>query len=270
MLSESDVFELYRKASTELPPDVVEGLETARGNEKGRPKEILGRILENVSLAKEESKPICQDTGIPVFYVKSDGGQSEREIRETIERATEKATASIPLRPNAVDPVSGKVYGNRPVIHFEESDKPAVDLLMKGGGSENVSGIYSLPDPGLKAGRNLDGVRKCVLDAVVKAQGEGCPPYILGVAIGGSVEEVAHLSKRQLLRKIKDENGDSELGKFEKELLREINRLGIGPSGLGGRTTALGVKVTKSLRHPASFFVGIAFACWALRRASYG
>ncbi|UCC91255.1 MAG: fumarate hydratase, partial [Candidatus Aenigmatarchaeota archaeon] len=159
---------------------------------------------------------------------------------------------------------------NKPVIHFEESDKFGVELLMKGGGSENVSGIYSLPDPELKADRDIEGVRKCVLDAVMKAQGEGCPPYILGVALGGSLEEVANLSKRQLLRKLDDENDDSELVKFEKELLREINKLGIGPSGLGGKTTALGVKVTKSLRHPASFFVGIAFSCWALRRASYG
>ncbi len=270
MLSEKDVFELYRKASTELPSDVIEGLERAKENEKGRSKDILEKILENVSIAKRNSKPICQDTGIPIFYVKNDGKQSEKEIGEIIDKATKKATDEIPLRPNAIDSVSGKVSGNKPVIHFEESDNFGIDLLMKGGGSENVSRIYSLPDSELKADRDIEGVRKCVLDAVMKAQGKACPPYILGIATGGSLEEVAHLSKRQLLRKLNDENDDSELEIFENEMLQEINKLGIGPSGLGGKTTALGVKVTKSLRHPASFFVGVSFGCWALRRASYG
>lgn len=270
MLSEKDVFELYRKASVELPSDVVEGLERAKENEKGRSKEILEKILENVSIAKRNSKPICQDTGIPIFYVKNDGKQSEKEIGEIIDQATKKATDEIPLRPNAIDSISGKVSGNKPVIHFEESDKFGIDLLMKGGGSENVSRIYSLPDERLGANRDIKGVRKCVLDAVIKAQGKGCPPYILGIATGGSLEEVAHLSKRQLLRKLNDENDDSELKKFEKELLQEINKLGIGPSGLGGKTTALAVKAAKSYRHPASFFVGISFGCWAHRRQSYG
>jgi fumarate hydratase class I len=270
MLTEEKVGDLYRKASTELPSDVVRGLETAKGNEKGRAKEILGKILENVSLARRGSRPICQDTGTPVFYVKRDAKQSESEIRGIIERATAKATSSIPLRHNAVDSVPGIVSGNSPLIHFEESDSFGIDLLMKGGGSENVSRIYSLPDSELKAKRDLGGVRKCILDSIVKAQGKACPPYILGVALGGSLEEVAHLSKKQLLRDLNDVNGDSELEKFEKETLQEINKLGIGPSGLGGETTALAVKVTKSPRHPASFFVGIAFGCWALRRAGYG
>lgn len=270
MLTERVVVDLYRKASAELPSDVVKRLERAKGNEKGRSKKILGKILENVSIAEREKKPVCQDTGIPVFYVKRDGKQSEKEIREIIEKATKKATDEIPLRPNAVDPVSGKVCGNKPLIHFEESEKFGIDLFMKGGGSENFSRVYSLPDPELKASRNLEGVRKCVLDAVMKAQGNACPPYVLGVAIGGDIEEVTHLSKKQLLRNLDDSNKDKELERLEKELLEEINRLGIGPSGLGGRTTSLGVKVTKSFRHPASFFVGIAFSCWALRRASYG
>lgn len=269
MLRERDVAGLYMKASTELPPDVFRALEKAVSGEEGAPKEILERVLENASLAREGRKPICQDTGTPIFYVESDGKQSEREIREIIERATDRATMEIPLRPNAVDPVSGEVKGNVPVIHYRESGRLRIDLLMKGGGSENVTSVYSLPDERLEAGRDMEGVRRCVLDAVMKAQGKGCPPYVIGVAIGGSVEEVSHLSKRQLLRRLDDRNEDRGLAKAESGLERQINMLGIGPAGLGGKTTALGVKISKSFRHPASFFVGVAFSCWALRRASY-
>ncbi|MEE9323643.1 MAG: fumarate hydratase [Candidatus Aenigmarchaeota archaeon] len=271
MLTEKIIVDLYRKCATELPSDIIDGLKKSmekEGSENAR--EVLGRILENVEIAREESRPICQDTGIPIFYVETDGKQSEEQIRKMVEKATVEATDDIPLRPNAVDPVSSEVAGNRPVIHFKESDKLKIDLMMKGGGSENVSKVYSLPDSGLKANRDIRGIKKCVLDAVVKAQGKGCPPYIIGVAIGGSIEEVAHLSKKQLLRKLDDRNDDSELKKLEEGLLEEINKLGIGPSGLGGKTTALGVKATKSYRHPASFFVGIAFSCWALRRHLHG
>ena len=137
---------------------------------------------------------------------------------------------------------------------------------MKGAGSENISLVYSLPDVNLKANRDLSGVRKCVLDAVVKAQGKGCPPYIIGVGIGGGFEEVAGLAKKQLMRKLDESNEDEVLDKLEKELLEEINKLGIGPLGLGGKATALGVKVGKTYRHPGSFFVSVSFGCWAFRR----
>ncbi len=262
------IVDLYRKTATELPEDVFSVLERAKNAEDGGGKEILSKILENSNMAKSNSKPICQDTGIPIFYVKRPPENSEKELREIIDGATVIATDKIPLRPNAVDSLTDKNLGNRPIIHFEESGKLEIDLMLKGGGSENVSAIYKLPDSNLNAGRNLDGVRKTVLDTVFKAQGKGCPPYIVGVAISGSMEEAMHLSKKQLLRKLDDVNSNPDLKEFEETVLGEINELGIGPLGLGGRTTALGVKAAVSPRHPASFFVGISIGCWCMRRQS--
>jgi len=265
-----EVITLYRKAATELPEDVTLALEKGdREEDDNTGKEILAKILENIKAAKLESKPICQDTGIPIFYVKYPKGHSQQELKKIIEEATDAATEEVPLRPNAVDCLTDKNVGNKPIIHFEESEgEIKIDLMLKGGGSENVSAIYQLPNTEIKAHRNLDGVRRCVLDAIFKAQGKGCPPYVIGISIAGSVEEAAHLSKQQLLRKISDENENSELRDFEKNVLEEVNQLGIGPLGLGGRATAMTVKITSGLRHPASFFVGISIGCWCMRRAS--
>lgn len=272
MITEKAILDLYLKASTVLPPDVRRRMELCMKSEKGNAKSALDKMLENARIAGETSRPMCQDTGTPIFYVRHGKSQTEKDIAHVIKKATVKANVAIPLRPNAIDALTGKVYGNSPVIHFEESEKgkTGIALLMKGGGSENVSCVYSLPDAKLNADRDIDGFRKCVLDAVFRAQGKACPPYVLGVAVGGTIEEVAHLSKKQLLRELDDTNDDKELGKLEKRLLAGINKLGIGPSGLGGKTTALAVKIAKTQRHPASCFVGVAFSCWALRRAKYG
>jgi len=140
---------------------------------------------------------------------------------------------------------------------------------MKGGGSENVSKIYKLPDTNLKADRTIEGIKKCVLDAVFQAQGKGCPPYLIGVAVGGTIGETALLAKKQLLRNINDSNEDKELDKIEKDLLEKINKLGIGPLGLGGKTTALAVKMTKCYRNPPSYFVAISIGCWATRKGKW-
>jgi fumarate hydratase class I len=155
-----------------------------------------------------------------------------------------------------------------PVLHFEPSpdDRLHVHLLLKGGGSENIGRLYSLPDRETGAGRDGAGIRAVVLDAVVKAQGLGCPPTIIGVGVGGSRDEVIALAKRQLLRPLADCSPNPEAAALEAELLRAVNRLGIGPAGLGGKTTALGVKVGVAYRHPASFFVDVSFCCWACRR----
>jgi len=241
MLTKEVILELYRRCATELPEDVARKLSEAFDREKNdNAKDILKTIIENIELAKDERKPICQDTGTPFFYVRHPCGMSQEKMRNVIEEATKEATEKIPLRPNAVDPISGENIGNKPVIHFEESDRLRIDLLMKGGGSENVSCTYSLPNNELKANRDIDGVKRCVLDAVFRAQGKGCPPYIIGVAIGGSIEEVSHLSKKQLLRNLYDSNDDEVLNKMETEILADINKLGIGPMGLGGETTAIG------------------------------
>ncbi len=263
------IISLYRKAATELPKDITVALEKAKEEENNKiGKEILTKILDNINKANAESKPICQDTGIPFFYIRHPKDYSQEELRKIINDATLVATEEIPLRPNAVDCLTDENLGNKPIIYFEESEELEIDLMLKGGGSENVSAIYQLPNNEINAERNLDGVRKCILDAIFKAQGRGCPPYIIGVAIGGSIEEVAHLSKKQLLRKIEDENPISGLRDFEKNVLDDVNQLGIGPLGLGGKMTALGIKITSAPRHPATFFVGISIGCWCLRRQS--
>lgn len=263
MLTRGDVVGLYRKATTELPQDIRAKLEAAAAGEEGAAKEALRVILENTRMAMEERKPICQDTGTPVFYVKLLPGESQREALAVIEAATDEATKAKMLRPNALQPLTGKVMGNRPEVHFEESDEASVDLILKGGGSENTTRIYALPNTELGAGRDIGGVKKCVLDAVYRAQGGGCPPYIVSVAIGGSFEGAAALAKKQLLRSL-----DETPTPLEAELLKKINGLGIGPMGLGGATTAIGVKAGEIPHHPASFFVCVSFGCWALRRAS--
>lgn len=270
MITKEILLDMYMRCSTQIPKDIEERLRESNKNESSDiAKSVLNTVLENIDVARTESKPICQDTGTPIFYVCHPQMFSQKEMSSLIKEATIDAGEMIPLRPNAVEPISGKNIGNSPIMHFEESDRFRIDLLMKGGGSENISSIYSLPDTELKAKRDLEGIKKSVLDAVFRAQGKGCSPYVIGVAIGGNIEEVAHLSKKQLLRNLNYPNEDKVLNKLETELVRDINRLGIGPMGLGGKTTALGVNVTKSYRHPASFFVGISFGCWALRRSSY-
>ncbi len=269
------IVELYRKVATSLPPDVEEALKSAlplevEGSTAGS---SLSVILENIKRARETARPMCQDTGVPVFYVKVPFGLSQNELKNTIIEATREATQKVPLRPNAVDIITDKNSGDNtgdgfPVIYFEEipSGSLVIDLMLKGGGSENAGQTYKLPLEELGAERSLNGVRKCVLDAIQKAQGRGCPPYIVGVGIGAAKDQVARLAKEQLMRKLTDVNKSEELARFENQLLTEINELGIGTMGLGGRKTALGVKVGVNHRHPASYFVDVSLGCWAMRR----
>jgi fumarate hydratase class I len=269
------IVELYKKVATSLPPDIEESLKSALSTEvEGSTGRLsLSFILDNIRLARETVRPICQDTGVPVFFLKVPVGLSQIELKDTILDATRIATAKVPLRPNAVDVISGKNSGDNtgqgfPVIYFEESPGSTltIDLMLKGGGSENVGQLYKLPVEDLKARRDLEGVRICVIDAVAKAQGRGCPPYILGIGIGASKDQVTKLAKEQLMRKLNDKNRVEELADLEERLLREINELGVGPQGLGGRTTALGVKLGVNHRHPASYFVDVSVSCWANRR----
>lgn len=242
-------------------------------DEGSQAKESMTIILESIRLSRQTSRPICQDTGMPVFFVKIPKGLSHKDIKETILEALRLATAKVPLRPNAVDVITEKNTGDNtgigfPTIYFEESEDTSliIDLMLKGSGCENQGNTYKLPDPKLNAERDLEGIRKCVLDAVQRAQGKGCPPYTVGVGIGGSKDQVAKLAKEQLLRKLPDKNSYDSLRSLEEKLLREINLLGIGPLGLGGVSTSIGVKIGVNHRHPASYFVDISIACWANRR----
>lgn len=269
--------ELIRRASTDLPADVERALREAHAREApgSAAASTLAAILENVALARQRSQPICQDTGTPIFHVRYPAGMRAGELEAKMREAVAEATRRAYLRPNAVDSLTGRNSGNNlgigfPVFHFEEAapDAPLeVALLLKGGGSENVSIQYSLPYEPLKAGRDLEGVRRVVLDAVHRAQGEGCAPGILGVCIGGDRGTGYTFAKMQLLRPLDDINPVPELAALEERLLRECNELGVGPMGFGGKTTVLGVKIGTAHRLPASFFVTIAYMCWACRRA---
>jgi fumarate hydratase, class I len=271
-----EILELIRFTSTNLAPEVEKKLREALDAEEpgSAARGAMETILKNVEMTRRNSTPICQDTGTPIFYVHYPEGWSPRKLREQIKEAVVQATKKSYLRPNAVDSLNGKNTGNNlgddhfPTIHFEEADDDqlVIDLMLKGGGCENVGAQYSLPDNRVKAGRDLAGVRRTVLDAVHQAQGEGCAPGFLGVAIGGDRGTSYLASKEVLLRKVEDTNPDSDLAALEDQITREANELGVGPMGFGGKSTVLGTKITSTHRLPASFFVTISYMCWAYRR----
>ena len=267
---------LIRETSSSLPEDVLKALKAAqRKKRKGSSAAVvLKTILDNCAIAAKRGTPLCQDTGTLTFFV--DERLRRKVTPAVIRKAVASATEKGYLRKNTIDSITGKSYDDNvcegaPVIHY--CDRRGVTLVMKGGGSENMSRQYSLPDAPLGAGRDLEGVRKCILDAVQKIQGYGCAPGILGVCIGGDRATGFEVAKEQLLRPLdeskgrgKREEGRGEILKLEKRLLKEANGLGIGPMGLGGKTTLLGVKIAARSRVPASFFVTIAYMCWACRR----
>lgn len=271
----SAILELVRRTACEIPDDVKDALQQALKTEKpGSGAELcLSRFLENIGMAKANTAPLCQDTGTPIFHIHHPQGQSTRELTDIIHHVLEQATQKQYLRPNAVDPVTGQNSGINvgagfPQTFFFEWDKPRLEigLMLKGGGCENVGAQYSLPYEVLDAGRDLEGVRRVVLDAVRRAEGKGCPPGILGVCIGGDRGSGYIDSKKQLFRLLSDENPLPALAELERRILDDANQLGIGPLGLGGKTTLLGVKIGTQHRLPASFFVTISYMCWEHRR----
>jgi fumarate hydratase class I len=272
-----EIVEFIRRTSTDLPQDVETRLRAAVDEEKpgSAAHGALETVLKNVELSRKNSTPICQDTGTPIFYVHYPEGWSTRKLRDMIRNAMVEATKKSYMRPNAVDAIYDKNSGNNlggedfPYIHFEEVDADApltIELMLKGGGCENVGAQYSLPDNGLGAGRDLAGVRKVVLDAVQRAQGQGCAPGILGVAIGGDRGSSFARSKEILFDKIGERNRDPEVAKLEERLTDEANKMGIGPMGFGGQTTVIDTKITGMHRLPASYFVSVSYMCWAYRR----
>ncbi len=270
------ILELVRLTSTDLPPDVEKKLRESRGQETegSAAQGALDTILNNVEMARKNSTPICQDTGTPIFYVSYPEGWSTRKLTAQIQNAVIQATEKSFLRPNSVNTVTGKNTGNNsgdehyPSIHFQETegDKLTIDLMLKGGGCENVSIQYKLPDVSLSADRDLDGVRKTALDAVTKAQGKGCSPGALGIAIGGDRGSSYAASKEALFRQLDDENLDPTLAGLENKITDQANQLDIGPMGFHGKTTVLGTKIKNLHRLPASYFVSISYMCWAFRR----
>ncbi|MGB9854354.1 MAG: fumarate hydratase [Candidatus Bathyarchaeales archaeon] len=265
-------FNLLKQAVIYLPNEVKEALRKAYMEEASEAGKIqLGAILENVELAEKHKVPMCQDTGIISFYVKAGADvKGLGMVEDALVKATRRATREIPLRPNAVDPINNKNSGDNtgrfmPYMEWEiaAGDSLELTVMPKGGGSENVSAFgVLLPGEGFKA------LKKFVVDAVVKAGAQPCPPIILGVAFGGGADVAMKLAKKALLRPLNEPNPNPELDKLEKELLEAVNMTGIGPMGLGGKTTALRVHVDYAFRHTASFPVAVAFNCWAARKAS--
>lgn len=270
-----ELLELVRRTSTDLPNQVEERLKTALATEEpgSAARTALETILKNVAMTRKNSTPICQDTGTPIFFVHAPASIDKDELTRQMRAAIELATQQSYLRPNAVHPITGRNTGNNlgdeffPTIHFQRSkgDEFTIDLILKGGGCENVGAQYSLPNDELKAGRDLDGVRRAALDAVFRAQGEGCAPGFLGIAIGGDRGTSYTASKEVMLRDPDDRNQDADLDELENRITSEANEMGIGPMGFGGKTTLLGTKITSTYRLPASFFVTISYMCWAYR-----
>ncbi|HEY5271424.1 MAG TPA: fumarate hydratase [Anaerolineales bacterium] len=272
----NEIIELIRRTSSDLPKDVEDQLRASVEREApgSAARGALETIIKNVELSRKNSSPICQDTGTPIFYVKHPVGWSTLQLKQQIRTALAEATKRSYMRPNAVDAVYDRNSGNNlggddfPYIHFEEveGDELTIELMLKGGGCENVGAQYSLPDGRLEAGRDLAGVRKVVLDTVQKAQGQGCAPGILGVSIGGDRGTGYVKSKEVLLDKIGMRNPDPKLAELEDRLTAEANTLGIGPMGFGGQTTVIDTKITGLSRLPASYYVTISYMCWAYRR----
>jgi len=274
----ASLLELITQTSTNLPPDVRAAMSIAGADETPdtQSSQALNIILGNIDMAHDDEGPICQDTGMPTFFVHTPVGVNQIRIRKAIHEAVAEATRRGKLRPNSVDSLTGKNSGNNlgdetPVIHFEqwEQDQIEVRLILKGGGCENKNIQYSLPcdlDHLGRADRNLEGVRKCLLHAVWQAQGQGCAPGALGVCIGSDRAHGYDLAKQQLLRTLDDVNPNSQLARLEAEVMDEANRLGVGAMGFGGKVSLIGCKIGAANRLPASFFVSVAYDCWAFRR----
>ena len=275
---QKSLVELITETSTNLPPDVRAAMGMAGANEtpNTQASQALNIIFSNIDMAEEDAGPICQDTGMPTFYVHTPVGVNQIEIKKAIRAAVGEATRLGKLRPNSVDSITGANSGDNlgpetPVIHFEqwEQDEIEVKLMLKGGGCENKNIQYSLPanlDKLGRADRNLEGVRKSLLHAVWQAQGQGCAPGALGVCIGSDRAHGYDVAKQQLFRTLDDVNPDPRLAGLEERVMREANELGIGAMGFGGNVSLIGCKIAAANRLPASFFVSVAYECWAFRR----
>ncbi|MCS7124321.1 MAG: fumarate hydratase [Candidatus Bathyarchaeota archaeon] len=269
---ENAAFNLIKQAVIYLPEDVKQSLKKAYEEETSEAgKTQLKAILDNIELAEKYQAPICQDTGTIIFYIRAGAEVKDLDkVEGALVNATRRATKEIPLRPNAVDPFTQKNSGDNtgrfiPYINWEivPGDTLELTVMTKGGGSENVclTGM-------LVPGEGVNGLKKFVIESIIKAGAQPCPPTIVGVAMGGGADIAMKLAKKALLRPLNEPNPNPEIAKLEKELYEAANMTGIGPMGLGGKTTVLGVHVEYAYRHPASFPAAVAFNCWAARRAA--
>jgi fumarate hydratase class I len=275
----SSMLDLVIQTSTNLPADVRAAMSEAMAKETAgtQSSSSLDVIATNIDMATEWEGAICQDTGMPTFEIHTPAGANQVVMQKEIEEAVAEATKLGKLRPNSVDSITGKNSGNNlgpgtPVLHWnqwENDDEIEVKLLLKGGGCENMNIQYSIPCelPHLgRVDRSMDGVRKCILHAIWQAQGQGCSPGAIGVCIGGDRTGGYNCAKQQLFRPLDDLNSDARLAALEQYIMTTANTLRIGTMGFGGDVTLIGCKVAAQNRLPASFFVSVAYNCWAFRR----
>lgn len=274
----NSLLELITQTSTNLPPDVRAAMAAVTGEETPgtQSSQALNIILANIDMAAGDEGPICQDTGMPTFVIHTPVGVNQIQIKKAVREAVAEATRRGKLRPNSVDSLTGANSGDNlgpetPVMHFEqwEQDEVEIKLILKGGGCENKNIQYSLPcslDRLGRADRNLEGVRKCILHAVWQAQGQGCAPGAVGVCIGSDRAHGYDLAKNELFRTLDDVNPNPTLARLEAEIMEQANKIGVGAMGFGGNASLIGCKITAANRLPASFFVSVAYDCWAFRR----
>ena len=271
--------DLITDTSSNLPPDVRKAIKIAQQSESNgtRSAMALETIATNIDMACDNVGPICQDTGMPTFFIHTPVGANQIEMKQWIREAISESTKAGILRSNSVDSLTGKNSGDNlgagtPVMHWEQwenNDEIEVKLILKGGGCENKNIQYSLPmelDHLGKAGRTIDGIRKCILHAVWQAQGHGCAIGAVGVCVGGDRASGYEHAKMQLFRMIDDVNPNTELAALEKYVMENANKLKIGTMGFGGNSTLIACKIGAQNRLPASFFVSVAYDCWAFRR----
>lgn len=262
--------ELLRIAATELPTEYLEEIQKQQTLTQGAVgKSQLENIIEDIQIARDLSKPMCQDTGIVAFLVRvGDEFPVRSNLKSILVEATKQATIEVPLRPNAVDMFKGNTGNNVglngyvPIIYFDlvKGNELEIIAMPKGGGSTNIAAHRML-----KPGLGMKGVKQFVIEAVAKAGSLGCPPYFVGVGIGGGEDLCMRLAKNALLKPFNKRSDNPQVAEIESELLEKVNQLGIGAMGLGEGPSVLDLHIEMAARHPASLPVGVVLSCWALR-----
>ncbi|MBS3816902.1 MAG: fumarate hydratase [Candidatus Thermoplasmatota archaeon] len=268
---EDNLVEAIREAVTSVTGETEEALRSAKEvEEKEGPQVQLDAILENIEVGKDEKRPICQDTGTQTFFIEAgEDFQSLGIVRKAIDNAVKKATESVPLRPNAVDPISDANSDDNtgrfiPALHWDivEGDEVTIHVMPKGGGSENMSKLEMMTP-----GRGIKGVKEIVLEHIAEMEGKACAPTIVAVGLGGGSDLALELAKKALQREVGERHPEERIADLEEELMEKANQLGVGPMGVGGETTVLDVKIEYAHRHPASFPVAVVPQCWANRQS---